>query len=105
MESKYHLVSSSIYLPGTSIPKNKLDITDPDEIHELERTLLEDAYLIFYDELEEDTIFDEKYFKSMHKRTFESLYEWAGEYRTFNMTKGNSRFCQGAFVKRNFQKS
>ena len=49
MESKYHLANSSIYLPGTSVPKNKLDITDLNEIHELERTLLEDAYQTFYE--------------------------------------------------------
>lgn len=99
MESKYQLTNSSIYLPGTSIPKNKLNISDPAEIHELERTLLEDAYQIFYNELDEQTVFDEKYYISLHKRTFDSLYEWAGIYRSFNMAKGNSRFCQGSFVE------
>ena len=51
MESKYQLNNSLIYLPGTSIPKNKLNISNPVELHELERTLLEEAYSIFYDEL------------------------------------------------------
>lgn len=98
MTSKYHFENSSLYIEGTDIPKNKLGITNSEEIHELERELLSEAYTIFYDELNDDAIFDEHYFKELHRRTFEGLFEWAGEYRTFNMAKGESRFCQGAFV-------
>lgn len=36
---------------------------------------------------------NEKYFIDLHKKTFESLYEFAGVYRDVNMTKGNSQFC------------
>jgi len=99
MASKYQLKNSSLYIKGTDIPKNKLHITNSEEIHELERELIAEAYATFYDELNENTLFDENYFKSLHRRTFESLYDWAGEYRDFNMAKGNSRFCQGAFVE------
>jgi len=28
-----------------------------------------------------------------HKKTFEALYDFAGVYRTVNMSKGNSQFC------------
>jgi len=98
MASKYHFGNSSLYIEGTDIPKNKLGITNSEEIHELERELLSEAYSIFYDELDDDTVFDEHYFKELHRRTFEGLFEWAGEYRTFNMAKGESRFCQGAFI-------
>ncbi len=99
MASKYQFKDSSLYIDGTNIPQNRLNITDADIIRELEKELLEEAYLIFYDELNEDTIFDENYFISLHKRTFESLYNWSGKYRDFNMSKGNSLFCQGKFVK------
>jgi cell filamentation protein len=99
MASKYQLKNSSIYIEGTDVPKNKLYITSSEEIHELERELLTEAYTLFYEELNEHTNFDESYFKALHRRTFEALYEWAGEYRDFNMAKGNSRFCQGAFVE------
>jgi len=88
-----------LYIEGTDIPKNKLYIKNSEEIHELERELIEEAYVVFYNELEKETLFDEKYFKALHQRTFESLYEWAGKYRNFNMAKGNSRFCQGLFVE------
>ena len=98
MASKYLLESSSIYLEGTDIPRNKPGITNTDELHELERELLEEAYQVFYHALTDDTLFDEAYFKALHRRTFEGLYDWAGDYRQFNMSKGSSRFCQGAYV-------
>jgi len=98
MSSKYRLDNSSIYIPGTSIPYNKLGIEDAETLHLLEGELLKEAYGIFYDELAEETKFDESYFQALHRRTFESLYDWAGRYRTFNMSKGESRFCQGMYV-------
>lgn len=104
MSSKYRLESSLIYIEGTDVPHNKLGISNSDELHELERELIEEAYQVFYSELDEATVFDEAYFKSLHRRTFESLYEWAGVYRHFNMAKGSSRFCQGDYVESNSQK-
>jgi len=99
MASKYQLKDSSLYIKGTDIPVNKFDIKDSITLHELEAELLEEAYQIFYEELNEDTIFDENFYQELHRRTFEALYTWAGKYRDFNMSKGDSRFCQGAFVQ------
>lgn len=96
--SKYQLKKSSIYYDDSSIPVNKLDIKDGVTLHHLEEDLLQDAFEIYVSELNEDTCFDEAYFKSLHFRTFTSLYEWAGTYRNFDMAKGESRFCQGEFV-------
>jgi cell filamentation protein len=104
MESKYRLENSSLYVGDTDVPKNKLDIAEASEIHELEKVLLEEAYQLFYDELDSDSVFDEEYFVELHGRVFESLYDWAGKYRDFNMAKGDSRFCQGAFVKSSSEK-
>ncbi len=98
MGSKYHLKSSSLYYSDTDIPINKFNIKSSEIIHEVEKELLEDAYKIFFDELDDNTIFDENYYKQLHQRTFETLYEWSGKYRDFNMAKGESRFCQGEFI-------
>ena len=104
MASKYQLVDSKFYYENSDVPINKFDIKDTQTIHEIEKELLEEAYTVFFNELDENTRFDEAYFISLHKRTFESLYEWAGLYRDFNMAKGESRFCQGEFVKSSSQK-
>jgi len=98
MESKYKIQSSEIYIENSDIPKNKLNIEDSIQIHELEKELLREAYQVFFDELDENTIFDETYFIELHRRTFEALYDWAGIYREHNMSKGESRFCQGVYV-------
>jgi cell filamentation protein len=98
MGLKYHLVHSDIYINGTDIPKNKANITNSKEIHLLEKLLLEEAYIIFEKELHEYTVFNENYFINLHKRTFETLYTWAGKYRNFDMAKGGTRFCQAMFL-------
>jgi cell filamentation protein len=84
--SKYQFTESDIYLPGTDIPKNRLGIETPDLLHEVEGTLLQQAYTRFITELSPSVRFDEDYFKSLHRDTYESLYEWAGLYRTVDMS-------------------
>ena len=104
MTSKYQLKDNSFYIQNTDVPKNRFNIKDSVVIHQLEKELLQEAYKIFIDELNSDTLFNENYLIELHKRTFESLYEWAGVYRDFNMTKGDSRFCQGAFIQTSSEK-
>jgi len=96
--SKYHFKNSSIYYDGTSIPRNKLNIRDASEIHELEYTLIEQTYEILTSELTQDTLLDETYFIDLHKKTFESLYDFAGVYRDLNMSKGDSQFCLAQYL-------
>jgi len=97
--SKYQLDSSSIYVDGTDIPKNKLNITDSELIHQIEHNLLTQAYEQFSLQLNEQTTFDETYFISLHKKTFESLYDFAGVYRNVNMSKGESQFCLASYLE------
>ncbi len=96
--SKYQLDDSPIYIDGSDIPKNKLDITSSELIHEIENNLLIEAYEKFSHELNEDTKFNEEYFVNIHKKTFEALYDFAGVYRTVNMSKGNSQFCLSEYL-------
>lgn len=90
---KYQLSKSWVYIEGTDIPENKLDIKDSTFIHTLEKKFLDKAYHKFSFELTSETLLNEKYFIGLHKKTFESLYEFAGVYRDVNMTKGTSQFC------------
>jgi cell filamentation protein len=96
--SKYQLKDSHIYIDGTDIPKNKLGVTDADVLHDIENSLLADAYEYFSSQLTANTILDEAYFITLHKNTFESLYTFAGEYRTVNMSKGTSQFCLAQYL-------
>lgn len=96
--SKYQFTESNIYLPGTDIPRNRLGIETPEVLHEVETTLLQQAYIRFITELSPSVHFDEDYFKTLHRSTFASLYEWAGEYRNMDMSKGGSLFCRAAYL-------
>ena len=96
--SKYQFDNSPIYLDGSDVPKNKLNITDAEIIHEIENNLLIQAYEKFSNNLTEDTKFDEEYFINLHKKTFDTLYDFAGVYRNVNMSKGDSQFCLSNFL-------
>lgn len=96
--SKYQFHQSDIYQPGTELPKNRLNITDAELLHAVESNLLTQAYDTFVAELQPDTRFDEAYFVALHRRTFESLYDWAGRYRSEDMVKGGSMFCRAAYL-------
>ena len=102
--SKYHQRDSEVYYDDTDIPKNKLSLTNSEQLHEIEASLLSQSYELFISELDENTIFDELYFKYLHERTFDSLYEWAGKYRTEDMFKGDSVFCVGRAVENESKK-
>jgi cell filamentation protein len=71
----------------------------PDLLHEIESSLLQQAYTRFISELETSVRFDETYFKALHRDTYGSLYEWAGLYRTMDMSKGGSLFCRAAYLE------
>lgn len=96
--SKYQFQQSDIYQPGTDLPINLLHISDAEVLHEIEAQLLHQAYQTFVAELTPDTHFDQTYFQALHQRTFDSLYAWAGLYRTHDMVKGGSMFCRAAYL-------
>jgi len=66
--SKYQLENSHIYIDGTDVPVNKLEIKDSELLHEIENELLVQAYEKFTNELVEDTKFDETYFINLQKK-------------------------------------
>ncbi len=96
--SKYQFRQSDIYLPGTDLPVNRLGVTDADLLHEIEAQLLQQAYARFVAALQPDTRLDEAFFQALHRHTFESLYDWAGVYRSEDMVKGGSMFCRAAYL-------
>lgn len=55
--SRYQFRESDIYLAGTEIPRNHLGITEADLLHEIEESLLRQAYQVFTAELQPGTRF------------------------------------------------
>jgi len=96
--SKYRFKDSSIYYDGSNIPRNKLDIYDASEIYEFEHILIEQTYKLLSSVLTQKILLDEEYFINLHKKTFETLYDFAGVYRDVNMSKGDSQFCLAQYL-------
>lgn len=96
---KYDSDKDYIYYPNSTAPINKLGIKNAKEIEELETQLFLKTYEYFHKDLNENTIFNQKYLKDLHKFAFSKLYSWAGKYRNKNISKGNAVFCQAIHLK------
>ena len=96
--SKYRINQSSIYIDGTSVPKNKFNNSDAKFIATIEKKLLIHSYDKYIKVLNTNTLLNEIYFINLHKKTFESLYDFAGIYRDVNMSKAESQFCLALYL-------
>jgi cell filamentation protein len=90
---KYYPPSNHIYYENSDVPINKLNIKDLEILTEIERELLVKAYQQLHYDLDESTTFDEEYLCKTHYLIFSSLFDWAGQYRSVNISKGESMFC------------
>lgn len=82
---------------GTTCLINKLGITDENKLKEFEGAVT----FAKASELELNPIsdtFDVEHYKSIHKYLFEDIYDWAGEYRTVNISKKGTRFALAAQI-------
>jgi cell filamentation protein len=91
--------NSDPYLyPGTNVLKNLRGLTDPKllERFEARQTHRRIAELI-------DTPvpggFDVAHVKAIHRHIFQDVYEWAGQFRTVNLSKGGHLFGLPAFLE------
>lgn len=83
--------------PNTHILKNKLNIQDADELRKAERELTSTRIHELEMESPIPTTFDANHLKALHKHIFQDLYDWAGEFRTVDIAKGNM-FCRTMFL-------
>src|SRR5271170_6813416 len=80
--------NSDPYLyPGTSVLKNLRGLTDPEQLERFEarRTHQRIAELI---DNPLSGRFDLTHLNAIHRHIFQDVYEWAGQFRTVNISKG-----------------
>jgi cell filamentation protein len=75
--------------PGSHshVLKNKLGITKKSEMDLIEYEALAAAQRRYLVKISQDTRFDAKLICEMHRDWLDDIYEWAGQYRTVNLTK------------------
>jgi cell filamentation protein len=88
------------YQPGSDdqVLVNKLDITDPAEMDDAELILLEELQVGLLDEVESDQRITVEDLCNWHRDWLDSVYSWAGEFRTVNMQKGDFMFAAANLV-------
>lgn len=77
--------------PGTTILKNKFGIMDASTLEQVERGITSAKIL----KLDCDGVigqFDVAHLKSIHRRIFGDIYDWAGEFRDIQIWKGGTEF-------------
>lgn len=77
--------------PGTSILRNRRDITDKDELAEAEAYFVETRLAAISDAPIEQS-FTPGHLCAIHHWLFCDLYEWAGTYRRTDFSKGQTQF-------------
>lgn len=98
---KYDAISDHYCYQGTTILKNKLNIHDLKTLEEAEReiTALTIGNIHF-----KPPPYDLYYMCELHQNLFSELYEWAGELRNVDISKGGTRFCNWTRIKPEAQK-
>ncbi|WP_312649562.1 Fic/DOC family protein [Aminipila sp.] len=77
--------------PNSNVLRNAFDIEELEELHRAERELT--AFAIAHFELEPIYgSFDLKHLQRIHKGIFGDIYDWAGAFRSVNISKG-TLFC------------
>ncbi|MEG2199414.1 MAG: cell filamentation protein Fic, partial [Anaerovorax sp.] len=85
--------------PNSNVLKNKLGITDADQLRTAEReiTSLRMASAKMHPI---NGNFDLGHLLAIHRYVFGDIYDWAGEIRWVNIAKGNV-FCQVQYIEEN----
>lgn len=75
-------------IPGTKVIRNRLGISDRNELDRAERLLVVQRTI----EGAPSGNFDLSHLRATHHHLFQDVYEWAGEVRTLELNKGGSQF-------------
>ncbi|WP_444995022.1 putative adenosine monophosphate-protein transferase Fic [Aliikangiella sp. IMCC44359] len=98
---KYDTVSDHYCYKGTFVLKNKLNIKNMAELERAEREIT--AFTINNVRYKAPP-YNLEYMKMLHRQLFSELYEWAGEFRNVDISKGATRFCNCSRVIAESQK-
>jgi cell filamentation protein len=74
--------------PGTRVLRNRFGITDERELDRVERRIVGDRIV----EGAPAGSFDLSHLGAIHRHLFQDIYDWAGELRTVEISKGGSQF-------------
>ena len=80
--------------PGTSVLRNRFGITDPQRLDRIERRLVVQRAR----EGIPGGTFDLSHLCAIHRHLFQDVYDWAGELRTVEISRGRQQFQFRQFI-------
>ena len=101
MRNKYGTESDPTCYSGTSILINKLAIRNAEELEKVEKVLTESRVALFEPNFSR---FDLAALQSIHHYLFQDIYQWAGQLRSIDISKGNTRFCSATYIEKESNK-
>lgn len=90
MSDKYGTGQDPYCYPGTQVLKNRLGLKNDATLARAETEIATKALQTIQFRAPP---YDFNYLKTIHRQLFGSLYAWAGEVRTVDIAKGDTRFC------------
>lgn len=90
----YRAINDPYCYQGTDILKNKADIKNQERFEEFE-------YIATGARFKEPLpvgSFDAEHYRAIHYHLFQDIFDWAGQYRTVRISKGDSTFCYPEFI-------
>ena len=84
--------------PGTEVLRNIPDIRDSQRLAAFEAASTA-ARLIELDEKPISGSFDPTHLRAIHRHIFQDVFDWAGDFRTVNISKGGSPFASAQFIE------
>ena len=95
--SRYDADDTYCY-PGTDVLRNKAEITNAEDLDAYEGELSTMRSI----EILENPVagqFNLAHLQRIHLALFQDIYDWAGEIRTVDISRGNSRFANVRFIE------
>lgn len=80
--------------PGSSVLQNRLDIRDAETLDRVERAFVVQRMHVGVPRGN----FDLPHLQAIHRHLFQDIYDWAGEVRTVDITKGRHMFQYPTFI-------
>jgi cell filamentation protein len=81
--------------PGTHVLRNRLGITDPKALDKVERRIVAQKTRRGIPEGK----FDLAHLQAIHRHLFQDIYDWAGDLRTVEISKGGHQFQFRQYIR------
>ncbi|WGV99157.1 Fic family protein [Vibrio sp. YMD68] len=93
MRDKYGAEQDKYCYSNSEVLINRLNILDSDELEKAEVEFTSHRYLSYQSNVAELKHLDFNHLKCLHHHLFQDIFEWAGQVREVDISKGYTRFC------------